>query len=78
LGSGSTQRIYRNLTDVNANASGEATLDIWPRLRSSPADNEQLVLNNTKGVFRLAENVMNWNVDSSLIYGIEFTAAESL
>lgn len=78
LGSGTTQRIYRCLKNVNADGSGNATLDIWPRLRESPADNAPLVTTNTAGAFRLAENVMEWGVDVSLLYGFEFTAAEAL
>ena len=30
-------RLYKNLLDVNADESGDATLNIFPRLRESPA-----------------------------------------
>jgi hypothetical protein len=79
LGSGSTRRIYKVLVDANANAGGEVTLDIWPRLRESPADNEAVVLTNTAGTFRLtSDESMSWDVDASLFYGLEFQAGEAI
>lgn len=78
LGTGTAQRIYRVLTDTNADGAGEATLDIWPRLRESPADNENIIVSSTAGVFRLASNEMGWDVDNALIYGIEFDALEAI
>jgi len=78
IGASTTQRIYRCLKDVNSDSGGNATLDIWPRLRESPADNAALVLAATKGVFRLTHNDMPWSVDSDLLSGIEFECAEAL
>lgn len=46
-------RLYKNLNDVDADASGLATLDIWPRLRESPSDNDSILTNSTVGLFRL-------------------------
>jgi hypothetical protein len=78
IGSGTAQRIYRVLVNANSNASGETTLDIWPRLRESPADNAAVVTTNTSGVFRLTHNDMSWDIDEALFYGMEFDAAEAL
>lgn len=78
LGSSTTQRIYRVMKTVNSDSGGKATLDIWPRLRESPANDAAITLTSTKGVFRLAENVMAWSVDAIALYGIEFGAAEAI
>lgn len=60
LGTGANSRIYRVLNNINTDASGNATLDIWPRLRRSPTDGDAVIVSNTKGVFRLATNEPYW------------------
>ena len=78
LGSAATAQLYKVLNDADSNGSGEATLDIWPNLRSSPADGSTVVVANAKGVFRLASNESNWNINNLAFYGITFGAVESL
>jgi hypothetical protein len=78
LGSGSTARMYKNLSDVNSDGSGNATLDIWPGLRSAAADNAPIVISSCKSVFRLASNDMTWDIGEAQIYGIEFSAVEAI
>jgi hypothetical protein len=78
LGSGSTARLYKVLQDVNTNASGEATLNLWPDLRSSPSDNSAVIFTNPRGVFRLAQNDATWSVNNAGLYSISFAAMEAL
>jgi len=78
LGSAATAQLYKVLNDANSNGSGEATLDVWPNLRSSPSDGAAVVVANAKGVFRLASNEANWNINNLAFYGITFGAVESL
>lgn len=78
LGSGTTQRIYRVLQDVDSGATGLATIDIWPRLRESPSDGEALVLTYPAGVFRLPDNNLTWDIEPPEIYGFEFSAMEAI
>ena len=78
LGSAATAQLYKVLTDTSSNGSGEATLDIWPNLRSSPADGSTVVISNAKGVFRLNDNASSWNINNMGLYGIAFGAVESL
>lgn len=78
LGSGSTARLYKVLEDVNSNASGEATLNLWPDLRSSPADGATVVVNNAKGLFRLESNDATWSINNAGFYSISFSAVEAL
>jgi hypothetical protein len=77
LGSGSTARLHKNLTDVNSNGSGEATLILWPALRSSPADNATITVSSPKGRFMLAQDY-EWDIDEAKLYGISFEAVEDL
>jgi hypothetical protein len=78
LGSGATSRLYKNLSDVNSDGSGNAVFDIWPGLRSAAADNAPIVVSSCKSVFRLAANTMPWDVNEALIYGISFNAVEAI
>ena len=78
LGSGSTSQLYKVLDDVNTNASGEATLTIWPDLRSSPADGATVTVTDAKGVFRLSTPTHNWNIDTAGFYTMAFGAIEAL
>ncbi len=78
LGSLSTARIYKVLDDADSNASGEVTLTIWPDLRSSPADNETVIVSDAKGRFRLTSNEMPWSVDEAALYDVGFSAIEAI
>jgi len=76
LGSGSSARLHMVTADATSNGSGEATLDIWPPLRASPADNAGLTIASPKGVFRLTGDDTGWDVDQAAIYGITLQAVE--
>jgi hypothetical protein len=41
------------LEDANSDSSGNATLSIWPKVRTSTNDNDVITVNNPKGIFRL-------------------------
>jgi len=77
LGSGSSSQLHKVMSDANSNGSGEATLTLWPKLRSSPADNAVIVVSSPKGVFRLAEG-FEWNIDDLRLYGLAFSFVEAL
>jgi hypothetical protein len=78
LGSGGSSRLHQLTQRADSNGSGQATLDIWPRLRSAPADNAVLTLANPRGVFRLASNDREWGIEVGQIYNIRFSAIEAL
>lgn len=78
LGSGSTTRLYKNITDVNSNGSGQATLTLWPSLRSSPADNAALTVTSTKGIWRLMTDGIDWDIDRASLYGLNISAIEAI
>lgn len=78
LGSSATAQLYKVLDDVNSNSSGEATLTIWPDLRSSPSDNANITVNGTRGVFRLTSGAQSWDINEATFYGMTFAAREAL
>lgn len=78
IGSGAAAQLYKVLNDADTNASGEITLDIWPNLRTSPADGTPIIGTNTVGNFRLATNTVDFNIDQASFYGISFQAIEAL
>ena len=78
LNSGADAKLHKVLDDVDSNSSGEATLTLWPDLRSAPSDNAPIIVNNAKGVFRLSTNQADWDVNEASIYGMTFPARESL
>ena len=78
LGTGSASRLYKVLDDADSDASGIATLNIWPNLRQSPADNAEVFINSPKGQWRLAANDTNFSIDEASVYGITFACMEAL
>lgn len=78
LGTGENSRLYKVLDDVDSDGSGNATFDIWPNLRSSPADNASIIVSNPKSVFRLTTPAAEINVNQASIYGMTFGAIEAL
>lgn len=77
LGTGDSSRLHKVLQSVNSDVSGEATLLLWPRLRSSPADNAPIVVNNPVGLWRMASNEMAWEADIER-FGLSFACGEAL
>lgn len=77
IGTGTSQRLYKVLTDANSDSSGDATLDIFPSLREGVSDSQSITITNTAGTFRLTTNDRTWNVDNAKHYGIDFKAEEA-
>ena len=78
LGSGSTATLHKVLEQVDTDSSGNATLTLWPHIRTAPADNATVKVGNTVGRWRLASNESSWSVNEAAIYGISFTAMEAV
>jgi hypothetical protein len=62
--------------DADSNGSGQATLDIFPRLASAVSDNASITLTNPKMLCRLVEPVA-FDIDHAVIYGFSFKAMEA-
>ena len=78
LGSAATSRLYKVLDDVNSDGSGNATLTLWPDLRSAPSDNAAITVASPKGVFRMTSTQTSWDINEATIYGLTFGAREAL
>ena len=78
LGSGSSTRLHKVLVDADTDGSGETSLEIWPRLRSSPADGATLTVANCKGLFQLSSNAIEYEIGAGMVYGYAFAARERL
>lgn len=72
-------RLYTVLETVNSDGAGNASLTLWPKIRTSPADNYVILYGTAaKGVFRLTGfPEFAWEV-SRLMEGFEFTAKEEV
>ncbi|MBL4704473.1 MAG: hypothetical protein JKY54_08120 [Flavobacteriales bacterium] len=78
LGAGGTVSLHMVLADVDTDGSGQATLDLWPNIRSAPGDNDALTLIGTVGIWRQSTNTVSWDVDSASIFGMSFTLVEAI
>lgn len=77
LGSGASAALHKIMQDVNSDGSGYAALDLWPAIRSAPADNAAITITNCKGLWRLAENQQGWDLDIAQFYGLSFSCLEA-
>lgn len=78
VGSGSSRQLFKVLADVSTDSSGQASVDVWPNVRTSIANNSAVTVESTKGLFRLSGNEQSWNINEASIYGINFSAMEAL
>lgn len=78
IGSGTSRQLFKVLTDTDTDGTGSATVDVWPNVRTSIADNAAVTVESPQGVFRLASNEQSWSVNNAAIYGISFSAMEAV
>jgi hypothetical protein len=77
LGTGSTSTLHMNVTDANSDGIGEAVLDLWPAIRTAPADNAAITISSPRGLWRLADNQGDWDLDLAGIFGMSFSCIEA-
>lgn len=74
-----SNRLYKVINSVDSDGSGNATLDIFPRLRESPANNEAINTVGTRGLFRLVSATNSIiNSDEQQVFSISFQAEEAI
>jgi len=78
IGTGPTQQLFKVLADANTNGTGDITVDVWPNVRTSIANDALVTVQSTKGIFRLASNETNWSVNEVAVYGMTFAAIEAV
>ena len=70
--------LHKVLTDADTDGRGNVTLDIWPDLRTSPADNASVTVSSATGLWSLATPAVRWNVNEMTVYGFSFAAVEAI
>jgi len=70
-------RLHRVLDVVNSDASGNASITIWPSLRDAVTDGQAINLNNPQGLFRLANNRRSLTADETLLSAVTLKAVEA-
>lgn len=78
LGTGATTSLHKVLVDADTDGSGNATLTLWPNVRTAPANGATVTVQSAKGRWRLAGNESEWSVSEASIYGISFSAMEAV
>lgn len=73
-----TYNLHVVLKDANSDGSGNATFDIWPRIRTSPANGSAIVISSPKCLFRLADSNTGWTVDKEGLYDFALSAVEAI
>lgn len=69
--------LYVVLKDVSADFAGKLTADIFPKLRSSYADNTPIITSGPKGMFRAVAPIQ-WSCNEEKTYFFSFQAIEVL
>ena len=78
FGSGATSRIHIITDDINTNASGQATLQIEPPLKTALTDNSTVIYENTKCVMRMDTGELGWKSNENSVYGFSFACSEAI
>ena len=66
------------VADITSNASGNATLQIEPALKSALSDDATITYSSPKAVMRMDNNDLGWSADEISVYGISFSCTESI
>ena len=78
FGTGATSKLHMVVADITSNASGNATLQIEPALKSALSDDATITYSSPKAVMRMDNNDLGWSADEISVYGISFSCTESI
>jgi hypothetical protein len=70
-------RLHAVLQPVSTDSGGNATINIGPSLRESPADGTPIILNQPKGLFRLADNARSISIAVTRLAAVGFKCVEA-
>lgn len=65
LGSGTSKHLHVILQDASTNGAGRTSLTIWPRLRSTPLNNDPVEVSAPSGLFRLVNKGVEYDQDEA-------------
>lgn len=76
--SGAAIYLFMNLTQVDSDAGGLASLDVWPSLRLAYGDGWGVQTSIPKGIFRMTDNESTgWDETEGQKFGFGFSAVEA-
>ena len=78
FGSGASSKLHMIVADITSDASGNATLQIEPSLKTALSDDDVVTYSDTKAIMRMDANDLGWNANNVSLYGISFSCTESL
>jgi hypothetical protein len=70
--------MYMVALDVTSDSSGDATLEIFPELRTDVSDNTAITTASPTTIFRMGSPNQSWLADSNGVYTLQFAAIEDL
>jgi len=70
--------LYKVLVDADSDGDGDATLEIFPKIRSAHDDDAVITVSSAKGYFRLASKVNSWSSNSLRHYSITLSLVEKI
>lgn len=68
---------HRVLTDTDTNGSGQATIDVWPRIREGTINTDPVSFSSPLCLFRLVGQVST-NITSPVIHGFDVICREAI
>jgi hypothetical protein len=68
--------LHRVLTQANSDSSGNATLDVFPMLRTPHTHGVPIVTSNPKGLWRLTDNKPSWDIEWYMTHAFSLSAEE--
>jgi len=71
-------RLYMMASTEDSDAGGIANFDIWPSIREIPGDGDPIIIASPKGMFRLAQADIPFDVDEAGIFQFSFSAIEAI
>jgi len=77
VGTGATRQLCMVLADASSDGSGNATLSLFPRIRTAFADNATITTANPTGVWRMSSDGLFLQDVDKLTRGIIINAAEA-
>jgi hypothetical protein len=77
IGSGSTQQLCMVVADATSNGSGEAALELYPRVRTAFADGTAITVSSPKGVWRLVSESSFLHDLGAMTGGVTINAMEA-
>lgn len=76
LGTGTSSRLYMLTADATSDGSGNSVLSISPALRTSPNNEDSVIVSDPKGCFRMDGNEFSYSIDPGPVYRFGFRAIE--